>query len=149
MINPRRYAVAFVLTLVGLAIAGFALSYFRIGVPPGMNTWLSPAVGALVTGQAIARDTGAPLPVGTYWRLGVPATVIAVVLHLIVATAVIGGLAVMTGVNMLSHVAGIGAPGLAIITAIMVVAIYFSNVCFLWIGVRNVLRVQAKKASGA
>ncbi|MGR3713260.1 MAG: ABZJ_00895 family protein [Shimia sp.] len=145
-LNLRNYAIAFVGTVLGLAVAGFALGYIGVHIPTGMNTWLPAAVAALLAGQAIARDTGAPASSGLYWRLGVSATACAVVVHLIVATVVFTGLSVMTGVNMLSQIAAMGPLGLAIVGAVMIAAIYVCNVCFLWLGVKNGLKAQAKKA---
>lgn len=145
-LNLRNYAIAFVLTVIGLAVAGFALGYIGVHIPTGMNTWLPAAVAALLAGQAIARDSGAPASSGVYWRVGVTATACAVVVHLIVATVVFTGLAVMAGTNMLSQIAAIGPFGLAIVAAVIIMAIYFCNVCFLWLGVKNGLKVQAKRA---
>lgn len=148
MINLRKYAVVFVLTVVGLTLAGFGLGFLGITLPVSLNTWLPPAVAALIVGQDLARETRAPLPASDYWRLGLIATLVAVALHVIIATLIFTGLALMVGVNILAQLALLGPMGIAVIALMMIFAINFSNVAFLWIGVRNELRAQSKRAGG-
>ncbi|TCL00489.1 hypothetical protein BXY66_3132 [Shimia isoporae] len=146
MINLRKYAIVFVLTVLGLMAVGYALGAIGITVPAGLNTWLPAATAAVVVGQQLAKETGTALSSGTYWRLGVPTSVVATALHAAIASIIFLGLFVTAGVNMFAQIAAVGAFGLAIIGLIVVLAIYLSNVCFLWLGVKNGLRVKSAKA---
>ncbi len=145
MINLRKYAVVFVLTVLGLTLAGFGLGFLGVRIPVSLNTWLPPAVAALIVGQDLARATGTAPQTSDYWRLGLLAAVVAVALHVILATVVFVGLSAMAGVNIMGQMAAIGPMGIAVIALTMIFAINLSNVAFLWIGVRNVLRAQSKR----
>lgn len=147
-LNLRKYALVFVLTVFGLVAVGFVLNMVGFPMPAGLQTWLPAAVAALVVGQDLARLSETPPTAATYWKLGGHITLVAVVLHIIIATVVFVGLSVMVGIDLFSQFAAVGTFGLLVIGAVMALAIYMSNVFFLWMGVKNTLRTQNRKIGG-
>ena len=147
-INLRKYALVFVLTVFGLLAVGLGLNLIGFPLPPGLQTWLPPAIAALVIGQKVARTSDVPPSAGAYWKIGLRLTAVAAVLHLIIATVVFVGLSVFAGGNVLGQFAVVGLPGLLIIAGLMVMAIYLSNVAFLWMGVKTTLRAKDRMGRG-
>lgn len=147
-LNLRKYAIVFVITVFGLVAVGFGLNLVGFPMPPGLQTWLPAAIAALLVGQGLVREADSVPSTSSYWKFGAILTVVAIALHVIIATIVFVGLSAMAGVNMLSQFAAIGPVGLLVIGGVMALAIYFSNVFFLWMGVKNALRAQSRKAGG-
>lgn len=145
-LNLKKYALHYLLALVGVICATLGLAVFDMTFPSATGALIPPMVAALLAGTKHAETTMQPLAKGEAWRLALPMTLCAVAIHLVLGVIYFG----MTG--LLSDGLPMLLKTISLATWILLAAfvfglIYLTNRIFLGLGVRNGLKVAQRKAN--
>ena len=140
-IGFRRYTCAYVLAVLALAVAQYAIqAYFAYRLPAGMSTWLPVMVAAMDAGQHFARRHDAALPGRDAWSLAVRATLIVLAVNLLILAVL------LASTDALAPLARLSPPLIVAVAAFLMLVIFLTNRIFLTLGARNELKARARRA---
>ncbi|MCT4554459.1 MAG: ABZJ_00895 family protein [Pelagimonas sp.] len=135
----KRYAIVFVLAILGLIVVGIALAPLGVKLPTGISVWMPPMLAALNAGTKYGEQHGAAPPKAEAWRLARLMTLVAIAIHILLS---VGFIAVSVPSQGWGLLAAIGPVGMIIIVLVMVAVTFLSNRFFLGLGAKTALKAK-------